>query len=608
MRKAFVFTAVLILISVSLMRAGDLERAFKYINTGEYDKAQQNIKEELIDDPKNVAANYAMAKLFSSKDFKRYNIDSATIYINKSYAAIPLKPDDKLTKKYLKLGVRDFTIKELFTEINKIAFDKAKGVNSFESYDHFLVYSQDSALNVIATDKRDEIKFEELKIREDIQALKDFLNNYPKSKKFEEGNTMYEKLLYAQMTKPDTYAAYKEYLDKYPTGPYAKDAQSQYDERLFESCRKKNKLEDYVEFEKSYPKSPYLGAIQDSIYTQSTKSQTPADYNSFIKTYASNRNIMEAWNRLLDIYTQNASDSDYIFFQKLYPANPLKERIQQELFLSKLSLAPYKSNDKYGYVNTATQTLTIEPQFVEAYEFSNGIASVALKPCGDTCYYSYINKNGKVIFERTFSSAGDFDKGKAIVATSYCDGEPCQYGIINKRGEFLVSPTYLEIQPGSEGLFAAHTAKGYGFIDETGKTIIPFTYQDVTAFSEGLAAVKKDSNWIFIDRSNQKPFANSFKNISAFSSGLAAVTVNDSTYGYIDRTGSWAIPPTFEFAEPFEGDTAIVTIKETNKKSKEYGLSLRYKIDKTGKNCYKIVNPNAAVIKKKDDKKKKKGK
>jgi hypothetical protein len=315
---------------------------------------------------------------------------------------------------------------------------------------------------------------------------------------------------------------------------------------------------------------------------------------------------MDAWNRLFDLYTQNGTDSDYAFFQKLYPSHPLKERLQQELFLSKLSLAPYKSNEKYGYVNTATQVLSIEPQFAEAYEFNNGLASVALKPCGDSCYYSYIDKSGKVVIERTFSSAGDFEKGKAIVAISYCDWDPCQYGIINKRGEFIVSPIYQEIQPASEGLFATHDAKGYGFIDETGRVVIPFMYQEATSFSEGAAAVQKDTNWIFIDRSNQKLFPNSFKNISAFSSGLAAVTVNDSTYGYIDKTGNWAIQPSFEFAEPFEGDTAIVTIKDTNKKSKEFGLSLRYKIDKSGKSCYKLVNPNIAVVKKQDNKKKKK--
>jgi len=136
--------------------------------------------------------------------------------------------------------------------------------------------------------------------------------------------------------------------------------------------------------------------------------------------------------------------------------------------------------------------------------------------------------------------------------------------------------------------------------------VIPFAYQDATSFSEGFATVKKDSTWIFIDKNGQKAFTQDFKNVSAFSSGLAAVTANDSTYGYINRSGDWAIEPTFEFAEPFEGDTAIVTIKETNKKSKYYELSFRYKIDKTGKSCYKLVNPNAVVAKKQDNKKKKK--
>jgi hypothetical protein len=68
---------------------------------------------------------------------------------------------------------------------------------------------------------------------------------------------------------------------------------------------------------------------------------------------------MDAWGRLYDIYTQSATDSDYLFFQKIYPNSPLKERLQQDLYLSKLSLAPFKSNGKYGYVNTATQQMII---------------------------------------------------------------------------------------------------------------------------------------------------------------------------------------------------------------------------------------------------------
>ena len=591
-------TALLLIICFTAcytVMAGDLERAFKYLNAGEYDKALQSVREELADEPTSAAANYAMARLCSSRDYRKYNLDSATIYINKAMAATPLKPDDKQTKKFLKLGVRDFTIKSLYDEINKLAFEKATLGNSFESYDHFLIYSHDETLNATATDKRDEIKYEELKITENIDVLKDFLNNYPKSKKYDEANRLYEKLLYEKTTKPNTHESYKEYLDKYPTGPYVKEAQAKYDKKLYESYIKKNTLGDYLDFEKNYPKSPYLAAVQDSIYSFSTKGQAAADYDAFIKGYPRNKNVMEAWGKLYDIYTANAVDSDYEVFERLYPNSPLKDRLTQDKYLAHLSLSPFKTNEKYGYVNTATQTMILAAQYAEASDFSDGLAAVAIEPCTDSCLYSYIDKSGRVVIDKHYTSAGDFDHGRAVVATSYCEGSPCLYGIIDRKGEYVLKPQYEEILPASEGLYATKKSIGYGFINEQGKVVVPFMYNDAIPFSEGLAAVQRGAEWIYIDKQGNQVFDKAFDNVSPYSSGLAAVTANDSTYGYIDKVGSWAIQPAFDFADPFIGDTAIVTIRDKNKKSKDYGLSFRYKIDKSGKTCYKLINPNAVL-------------
>lgn len=605
MSKRIISLACTALLTAQVLLAGDLDRAFKNINSGDYDKARASIKEELEKDPKDVAANYAMAKLFSARDYKSMNLDSATIYVNKAFVAIPLKEDDKQTKKYLKYGVRDFTITELYNDINKQAYAKAAAKNTFESYDNFVKYSKDENLNEQATDKRDAIRYDELSLKNDMEGLRQFLNDYPKSKKFDDANKLYEQLLYADMTKPNTAEAFKSYLDKYPTGPYAKEAQKQYDRKVYESYLKRGTIEGYAEFEKAYPKNPFLAAVQDSIYTMSTRKGEVWEYNTFIKAYPSNRNIMSAWNQLYDLYTQDATDSSYQTFQKAYPNNPFKDRIQQDIFLSQLTLSPFKSNDKWGYVNPKTQTLVIQPQYEDASEFSGGLAAVALKPCTDNCMYSYIDKNGKVAFEKAFASAGDFIGGKAVVALDYCDGVPCKFGIINRKGEFVVGADYEDIQPLSEGLYAAHNFKGYGFINDRDHVVIPFVYQDATSFSEGLAAVKKDDHWIFIDRSGSQPFTQSFVNVSAFSSGLAAVTDNDSTYGYIDHSGAWVIQPVYENAEPFVGDTALVSLKEANKKSKDYGMTFRYKIDKTGKNLGKLVNPNAVATRKTTVKKKK---
>jgi hypothetical protein len=607
MKKYIAPLLIGILTAASQAQAGDLDKAFKTLNAGEYDKAYLYLHEEMHDDPRSVAAQYGLGKFFSSHDNKYFNLDSATIYITRAYAAVPLKADDKTTKKYLKYGVRDFTIESLYNAVNKEAYDKAAATNTFESFENFIKYCKDEKLKADAVDKRDAIKFDQIKEKPQIETLKAFLNDYPLSKKVAEANELYERMLYESMTKDNTYEAYKAYVDQYPTGPYVKEAQANYDKKLYEYYVSRNNLDSYILFAQNYTKSPYLGAVQDSIYTFSTREHRAEDYNHFIKNFPSNRNILDAWNHLYDIYTQHATDSDYIFFQKIYPNSPFKDRIQQDIYLAQLPLVPFKQSDgKYGYINTANLELTINPQYSKAYEFSGGLAAVALSDCDDTCYFSFIDKTGKVVINKSFSTTGDFVNGKAIVAANYCGKDPCHYGTIDRRGDYVIPPVYEDLQPISEGLYAAHNQKGYGFIDEYGKVVIPFIYQDATSFNEGAAAVQRDSVWIFISQTGTQLFPKTFTNISAFSSGLASVTDNDSTYGYIDKTGNWAIQPIYEYAEPFEGDTAVVSLKETNKKSKDYGLSFRYKIDKTGRQYYKILNPNAVIATKKNTPKKKK--
>ena len=48
--------------------AGDVDKAFKYLNTGDYPNAKKYLLEALADEPDNAAVNYGLAKYFSSKE------------------------------------------------------------------------------------------------------------------------------------------------------------------------------------------------------------------------------------------------------------------------------------------------------------------------------------------------------------------------------------------------------------------------------------------------------------------------------------------------------------------------------------------------------------
>src|SRR5687768_5234962 len=122
----------------AIAMAGDIDKAFKYLNTGDYPNARKFLTEVVAEEPDNAAANYGMAKFFFAKDNPAYNTDSANVFIKRAAAKLPFKEDDKNAKKFLSLGVRDYTIEALRKDINNEAYAKVEKENSVESYQYFI--------------------------------------------------------------------------------------------------------------------------------------------------------------------------------------------------------------------------------------------------------------------------------------------------------------------------------------------------------------------------------------------------------------------------------------------------------------------------------------
>src|SRR5688572_18741627 len=91
----------------------------------------------------------------------------------------------------------------------------------------------------------------------------------------------------------------------------------------------------------------------------------------------------------------------------------------------------------------------------------------------------------------------------------------------------------------------------WGYIDRTGKIVIKPQFVWAEEFSEGLAAIEnEDGKHGYIDESGAVVIEAKFDNWTDFSEGLAAVSI-DFEWGYIDRTGKWAIQPQFAVGRPF---------------------------------------------------------
>ena len=209
-------------------------------------------------------------------------------------------------------------------------------------------------------------------------------------------------------------------------------------------------------------------------------------------------------------------------------------------------------SDLYGYMNMEGH-MVIEPQYLYAYDFSEGLACVETEPGR----YAMIDPLNRIVFTRTdvagtrysdayfahglikfgmqedgsvlfvnrdgneafrlevdgLDYAGDFmDNGLAFYSVEQAQAtvsnpdDMSLVGIYNTAGEILSPPCFLlnlnykEIG-WTEGVLAVtdDETRLMGFIDESAQWIIPPQYDSAAGFRDGLALVEKDGKLLYID-------------------------------------------------------------------------------------------------------------
>ncbi len=205
---------------------------------------------------------------------------------------------------------------------------------------------------------------------------------------------------------------------------------------------------------------------------------------------------------------------------------------------------PYVSNPfcgRWGFIDPAGKRV-IDPQFIEAFSFSGGLAAVRVRTPNvedqKSWLYGYIDRAGAMVIAPQFEAAFDFSDGIARVVV---DGRKT-------------------------------------FIDRTGKKLTESIFDDAKDFHEGLAQVKIKDRWGYIDRTGKLVIAAEFTMAGRFSEGRAAARRSGKLGGYIDRTGTMVISEQFAVAWPFSDGLARVKIGEGSGLFDNWGY-----IDKSGK-------------------------
>jgi hypothetical protein len=175
---------------------------------------------------------------------------------------------------------------------------------------------------------------------------------------------------------------------------------------------------------------------------------------------------------------------------------------------------------------------------------------------------------------------------------------------VDKKQTVKVLP-YDKVYKFSEGLALVETKEGAGFINQSGKEIVSPNgkYDWAADFSQGLACVgtnDAEGNPVtagFINKTGTLAIPMTFQHANSFREGLAPVKKNGK-WGYINTSGTMVIPATYEDAKRFAYGMAAVSkmvsmVDEEEGDEEAYNYPRYGYITKTGKQLIPFIYEEA---------------
>lgn len=214
------------------------------------------------------------------------------------------------------------------------------------------------------------------------------------------------------------------------------------------------------------------------------------------------------------------------------PSELIEELTQFEKLFENGPIPAQNESELWGFIDN-TGNFVIEPIFLKAKSFRN--SGLALVLDAETNLWGMIDTSGNYVIKPRFSKLGGYFSNELLPAAIDDQG----WGYINEQGAFVIEPQFsvaydfsggfapVSSQIESAGANDPNCYQLMGYINVSGERITEDVFSEAYDFSEGLACVKQGD-------------------------------VYEGTYGYIDKTGTFAITPSYYDAASFYRGVAFV--------------------------------------------------
>ncbi len=167
--------------------------------------------------------------------------------------------------------------------------------------------------------------------------------------------------------------------------------------------------------------------------------------------------------------------------------------------------------------------------------------------------WGLINRQGSNLTSIKYDWVGSF---KNDFAVAKLDGK---YGFVNTQGTEISQLKYQFAQNfNAQGMALVKEHNQYSFIDQTGKKLFDLVYDNISEFKDGLAVAQKGGTFGYINMEGKLAISLRFQDAHPFSEGLGSVMDEYGYWGFLDKTGKFAIAPKYDWVGSFKNGQALV--------------------------------------------------
>ena len=412
-------------------QTGAAKRAVKALLDNDMEKAQKQLERGFEKDSLDPMLYYGLARYLV--DGPAVNIDSANALERLSRTGYHVLTVDEM-EKYAKAGMSETDLNTLRTDIDDLAFIRAKQENSESAYI-------------------------------------DFLTRFPEAIQESDAIRLRDSVAFATASHVDTYDSYKAFMDKYPDAVDFTEAEKRYHQLLFEVSTRSGRLNDLENFVDVYPESPYRNKVEEDIFALRTAVPSREAYMSVIQDY-SGRNIARTARNYFYYFIHDdlMSRDRRLWGDSLIAAHQLN---------SEYWVATFTGNEVH-FIDTSGKERLSLPRKSLFYSYTcEPLARDLIVGMG-----RLISRTGDVVYEGRFDNVEFMDQGLVTIINRG------RKGVITSWGNSVLPVDFLDIRPVDKHFLLAKRGGKYGLYSNAGLQLTESIYDDVQIANDKLVFYK----------------------------------------------------------------------------------------------------------------------